>query len=183
MTDARETRDDHVRRQEAMVLDDRIVADVVAAPECHVVANLHKRLNRVVFENKTVVADGMVRQETATTTHVTHELVTKRFHLMIFLFPSFVHASVAQADKHLVLSGCVSFFNSFQRHERKLEKRISGPVFFVHCKSDDFVFTIASEVVVGHPCDDARSENYQLCHDSFTRVWSSAFRLLPGRTS
>ena len=44
--------DHHVRRDEAVIVDHRVVADVIAAPQRHVVADRHERLNRVVFEDE-----------------------------------------------------------------------------------------------------------------------------------
>ena len=41
-----------------MVADRRIVADVVAAPQRHVVADSHERLDGVVLEDEAVVAAG-----------------------------------------------------------------------------------------------------------------------------
>ena len=56
---------DDVRRDKAVVLDHRVVTDVVPAPHRNVAADLDERLNRVVLEDEAVVADRLVGQEGA----------------------------------------------------------------------------------------------------------------------
>ena len=58
--DADVARDDDVGADEAVVLDGRVVADVVAAPERDVVADRDERLHRVVLEDEAVVAGRML---------------------------------------------------------------------------------------------------------------------------
>src|SRR5215212_1018555 len=100
-----------------MVFDGRVVTNMVTTPKRHVVTNVHERLNRVVLENETVVADWMIGQERAAATHVTHQLVALLFRLEIFLFAKLVHASVAQRDKHPEFTGRVTLRDLFKRDE------------------------------------------------------------------
>ena len=46
-----------------MIFDSAAVTKVVSAPDHHIVTDLNSRLDRLVFENKAVVADGEVRPE------------------------------------------------------------------------------------------------------------------------
>ena len=46
-----------MRSYEAMILDGGMVTNVIAAPQCYVVANSDEWLNGVVFENEAVFAD------------------------------------------------------------------------------------------------------------------------------
>ena len=55
------TRDDHMGRDIGMVIYLAAMADMVARPNHHVVADLDGRLDRLVFENESVVADRQVR--------------------------------------------------------------------------------------------------------------------------
>ena len=54
------TGDDDVRGKETVVLDDRIVTDVVAAPQSHVVADPNAGLKSVVLQDEAVVADRVI---------------------------------------------------------------------------------------------------------------------------
>jgi len=49
---------DHMRANEIMIVNGGVVANMVAAPECNIVADLYERLYGVVFENKAIVAAG-----------------------------------------------------------------------------------------------------------------------------
>src|SRR6266496_4246540 len=48
---------DNMRSQEAMILDHRVMTDVIAAPKCDVVSDLNEWLNGVVLQNEAVIAD------------------------------------------------------------------------------------------------------------------------------
>src|SRR5262245_15790584 len=52
---------DHVRGDEAVVRDARMMADVVTRPQRRIVADLDERLNGVVLENQAILADLEIR--------------------------------------------------------------------------------------------------------------------------
>lgn len=53
---------DYMRGKEAMISDDGMVTNMVAAPQGDIVADLHERLNGVVFKNKAILAYHAVVQ-------------------------------------------------------------------------------------------------------------------------
>ena len=45
-----------MRRNHHVVLDRRVMSNVIAAPHDHVIANFNERLNRIVLEDEAIVA-------------------------------------------------------------------------------------------------------------------------------
>src|ERR1700751_4058902 len=52
--------DDDMRSDKTVALDDRVVTDVIAAPQRHVVADRGERLDLIVFEDEPMVADATI---------------------------------------------------------------------------------------------------------------------------
>jgi hypothetical protein len=52
--------DDNMRSQEAMILNHRVMTNVIAAPKCDVASDLDERLNGIVLKNEAVVANRML---------------------------------------------------------------------------------------------------------------------------
>src|SRR5215203_4066155 len=49
------SRDDNVRRDETVIVDDGVMTDMIAAPQRDVVADRHERLHRIVLKNEAVL--------------------------------------------------------------------------------------------------------------------------------
>ena len=63
-------------RNETVVTNRRVVADVIAAPQDAVVADFHERLDRIVFENETVLAKLHVAPNEGATADITCRTVS-----------------------------------------------------------------------------------------------------------
>jgi len=101
-----DTAGDHdMRSNEAMVVNDRVVANVVAAPQGDVVADGDKGLNRVVFEDKAVVAYPAFIQNGRARTDICGKPVAQGLCGEIFLFANLVKLGIAQRDKHFMRIG------------------------------------------------------------------------------
>ncbi len=91
-----------------MVTDAAVMADVVTAPQGHIVANLDKRLDGLVLENKTVVTNccwlDPIDQLAG---DVACQLVTHRFSLGVLLGPDAIDIPIAERDKQPNLIGWV----------------------------------------------------------------------------
>lgn len=70
LADLAEARDHDMRRDEAVVMDNYSMTDVVAAPDDHVVADPHVMLQDVVLEDERVLADRDVVPNEGTRTDV-----------------------------------------------------------------------------------------------------------------
>lgn len=64
-----------VRADETVIVDRRIVTDMIPAPERDVAADADKRLDGIVFENEAVVAWRMVRQERTAAPDVADQII------------------------------------------------------------------------------------------------------------
>src|SRR5713101_5286138 len=100
-----------MRGQKTVILYDRVVADVIAAPERDIVTNLDERLDRVVFQDKAVVSHRIVGQKRAPTAHVTDQLITQFFGLIILGGAQLIHPGITQSDKHLIILWRVTLDN------------------------------------------------------------------------
>ena len=82
-----------MRGERYVVLDDAVVTNVITTPEHHVVSNGREWLNRIVLENKTVVADAGSAKEGSFRADVADELVTLFFNLSVYVFAQSVHSA------------------------------------------------------------------------------------------
>src|SRR3989442_1401775 len=106
-----------------MVADRRMVADVVPAPHDDVVADRDERLNRVVLEDETVVADGGVAPERASGAHVRHQPVPAPLRLVVDTLAQAVHLPVPDRDEHATLSGGKRPPDRLERDDREAGHR------------------------------------------------------------
>ncbi len=147
-----------------MVCNSRVVADVVAAPERDVAANLDERLHRIVLQDETVVTGRMLAQEGAAAADVADELVAEPLHLVILCGTHAVHPGVAECDEHLERRRWKAGRDPIERHERKVEERILPAVFGIDGETGHLVLGIGREVEVREPGDVASAEENDLCH-------------------
>jgi len=72
------TRNHHVRANETVVFDDRIMSNMIAAPQGDIVADSHKRLDSVIFKNETILADRLLHKDGCSTADITWAGVSPR---------------------------------------------------------------------------------------------------------
>jgi hypothetical protein len=71
-------RNHDMRGNKDIILDRRVMADMVAAPQRDVVADPHPRLDRVVFENEAIIAHLEVGEDGRARTDIRDKLITER---------------------------------------------------------------------------------------------------------
>src|SRR5205085_7580631 len=153
-----------VRGQEAVILDGRIVADVIPAPQRDVIADADEGLDGVVLQDEAVVPDGVIGEEGAAAADVARQLVAAALGLPVLLRPRLIHPGVAQGDEHLVVSWGVKPDDLLEGHQRQAEEGVAREVLPVDREGRDFVIAVAGEIVMGKSGDVARPENNQLRH-------------------
>src|SRR6266581_1267327 len=82
LLDQNPARDHHVRGNETIVLDPRVVPYVVPAPERDVVPDVHEGLDGVVLEDETVLADAQLGPHGRLAADVTGQLVPLRLRVL-----------------------------------------------------------------------------------------------------
>ena len=68
-----------MRCQETMILDNRMMTNMVAAPHRHIVTDFHKRLDGIVFKNKAIFANITFIQHGRIWTDIACNLIAQRF--------------------------------------------------------------------------------------------------------
>ena len=76
-----------------------MVADVIAAPHDHVATDFYKGLNRIVFEDKTIVAYRLAPVR-ALRAYISDQLITCALRLRINFGAHVVHILVTHRHKH-----------------------------------------------------------------------------------
>src|SRR5262249_28092281 len=151
---------DDVRCDKAVILDRRVVPDMVPAPQGNVVTNPYKRLNGVVFEDETVLAGPVIAQVGATRADITHQTVASRLYRGTSVGAILVHASIAQSDEHRMAVRRESETGLIEVEYRQTEKFIAAPECRIHCERHDFMIAIPGKVHASQPGDVASAENY-----------------------
>ena len=123
-----------------------MVADMVTAPQSHVVAYRDERLNGVVFKNETVFADSSFIEHGCTRADEAHQFVT---HLLcsekLFLTDS-IQLRVTQCNKKIIGIGRIVFSDILKRDNRQTAKLRPLDIVCIYRKGNDFVIGIRTEV-------------------------------------
>src|SRR5690242_5149259 len=78
LPDANAARDHHVRRQEDVILDHRMVADMIAAPQRHIGANGGQGLDGIVLEDEAILLRLEARKDCRTTADIGCDAIAHR---------------------------------------------------------------------------------------------------------
>src|SRR4030095_9517866 len=107
-----------MRGQKAMIVNDRIMAYMISAPKLDVIPYLDERLNRIVFQNKAVVSNGVVREKGAAAADITNQIISQTFSLVILLRPEPVHFCITQGHKHFIILRWIKLGDAFKGDHR-----------------------------------------------------------------
>src|SRR5215831_12452400 len=88
------TGDHDMRCDEAVVMDNRMVTNMIATPQCDVVANSHKGLNGVVFENEAVFTDPAYVEDGGTGADIAGESVAQCLRGKVFFLANFIEFGI-----------------------------------------------------------------------------------------
>ena len=95
----------NMRGKIGVILDDRAVADVVAAPQIHIVAEPAGWLHGLIFQDETVLADDEIRPSDRLRTDIGREPVAGSSCLCEFFGAQSIESTVGQRDEHVVIAG------------------------------------------------------------------------------
>ena len=142
------------------------MADMITAPERHVVADGRERLNGVVLEDETVVADGELREQRAPGADVADELVPERSGRVVLAGPHRVHLRVTERDEHRETVRRIARRDVFEIHERPIQERRRVPIRTVDGERHDLVGRISRKIVVREAGNIPRAEHHDISHRS-----------------
>src|ERR1700741_3568763 len=136
-----------VRRKGNMVLYHAVMTNVIAAPKNDVIANRRERLNRVVFEDKTVVADLSAGEDCRPRANVADKVVSLLFDLVINGFTQTVHAARRHGSEEFEFGRRINGLDIFKGNDRQIFKRLFfRKVLFVHTEGNDLVLTVVLQI-------------------------------------
>lgn len=149
----------NMRRKKNMIVDAAVVTDVIAAPQHDIVADGRERLNGIVFENKTVIADlvaecGGVRRD------VRNERISFRFRKIIDVLAVGIHFPRSHRGEKKKIAGRVNALDFFERHNRQAVKIRLLEICRIYRKSHDFTIRIVREVIVRQFSGIEHTENH-----------------------
>src|ERR1041385_1682368 len=93
------------------------MADVIAAPQHHVVADRREWLNGVVFEYETVVADYSARKHGRLGADVADHLIALLLRLVVNRLTQLIHAAGRHRREKLERRGRMCFLNVLERDD------------------------------------------------------------------
>src|SRR4051794_20456766 len=143
-----------------MVADDRVVADVVAAPKDHVVTDLDEWLDRVVLEYEAVVPHRSVGPHGGLGAHVGDQLVSHVSCLLADLRSDAVHTRIADGYVHPEAGWGELIHHFFEGHDREpvhLSRR--DPV-SVHRERDRLMWAVLVQVRPDHLGERGGTEDH-----------------------
>src|SRR4051794_11870233 len=123
------------------------MADVVAAPEHHVVADVDERLDRVVLEDEAVLADDEIGPRRRLRADVGNQPITALLRLPADAGSDLVDAPVADSDEHRVVRGRVALDDLLECDYRAPGQDLLAEVLAVDRERDRIVRTVVLEVV------------------------------------
>src|SRR2546427_6658070 len=148
-----QTGHDDMRRDEAVVLDDRMMPDVVAAPEDDVPAELRERLNHVVLEDEAVLADAAVGPHERPGADVGRRRVPLPLGLIVQTLPEGVALSVRDGHEEFVVGRIVDALEALERNDGEIEQPVTLEVGLLHTESDHFArgvtWGVIGEILIG----------------------------------
>src|SRR5438132_3967291 len=159
----RRARDPDLRGDEAMIADDAVMADVVAAPYDHVIADLRVGLDNVRFQYQAILAD-VRRIDVRIRVNERGELVIAALAFEVARPPEFVHPPIAERSQQPDLLRWEKVFELFPGHQRKIVKALGLGIFCIDREADDTVFAMRVDVNLRDFCDLTGNEAYDICH-------------------
>src|SRR5436853_3177970 len=131
-----------------MALDNRMMADVVAAPQNDVVPYLSERLHHVVLKDEAVLTDLAVAPDKGMRTNIGGRRITLRFCFLVESCPQLVQMGVNVGREKKVLAGSVRLLDSFKWHDRQIEQNVPLYVIFLDTEGHDLVIRVVREILV-----------------------------------
>src|SRR5688572_19298176 len=147
-----------------MILDDGVMADVVAAPHDNVVADGDERLDCVVLEDEAVLAAGEVWPGRRLAADVTYQPITALLGVLVFFRPQMVHPLEAERNKQLERIRRIVPFQVFESDDRQALELRGSEIVAVDGEGYDIVRRVVSQIEVSKFRPLARPEHHDPSH-------------------
>lgn len=158
-------RNDDMRRDERMVADRRVMADVVAAPKDDVVADQNKRLNRVVFEDETVLANRGLGEACCPRADVRNARIPATLEFAKDFSTKSIHTVWRERSEGTYRGGRKVRLQLLERHNRQaLERCRLRHVLAMDREPNDAMFAIVLEIEMRKGSEIAGSKDDDIGH-------------------
>src|SRR6185312_1575918 len=179
-----ETGDHDVRRDEAMISNRRVMADMVPAPENGVVADRDEGLDDIVLEDEAVLAERDIAPDERVRAHVRSRLITLLPGRLVEPAAQGVSLGIDESGIEMMLPGGEALRQILERHHRHPEKLLAPQVLPLDAEGHDIVLGVVREVLVGDLREGAVTDEDELfrldhgfSHDFLTRRSSRRFAI------
>src|SRR5438094_5945870 len=149
-----------------MVSDDRVMADVIAAPENDVVSDPDERVDDGRVEDEAVVAQLDRDQDVSTRADVGDQLVAEVLAAVVDLRSGLVHPAEADCDEERVGVGRMSRQQTLKRDDWQSQQFVLGDELLVDREGRYLVVAVLTEVNGCYPGEVADAEDDDGLHES-----------------
>jgi hypothetical protein len=128
-----------MRRYHHVIFNRRVMADVIAAPHDHVIADADKWLDCIVLKDKAVVSAFQIRPRRCFGADVADELISAAFRLVIFVRANMIHLFEADWNEHGKLVRGIKGLDLIERDNRKIFEKAFVEELAIYRKRNDLV--------------------------------------------
>src|SRR5262245_1656296 len=147
-----------------MVADLREIANMVARPHHHVVADLYVERYRLIVENEAILAQTQVLGSVEMRIRVADEGIPLPFRRKILPGAQRIHLLIAEEDEHLILTGREALLHVLERDDRQIVKSVFRDVLAVDHKGAYLVVAVAPQEPVRNISAATGTEEDDLAH-------------------
>lgn len=148
------------RRNEAVIPDRRVMANVAAAPKDDITAYACKWLNDGMLKDEAVVAWLKTGIDICCRTYVAYQRVTTPLGFSVLGCPHLVYPGVSHRHEHGESLRRKCGRNLIERNDRQIAESFLLTVGRIDCKGNRLVGAIVGQVKMGEFSGFSRTENY-----------------------
>ena len=159
-----------MRGDEDIILDDRMMADVIAAPQCHIGPDLHIRLDGIVFQDKGVGARLRAGENTRPGADVGGQALALLPQGRGLVPADIVELGIAHRDKGAVIRRWKGRRDLFHRDDGQTVEIIFFLEGAVHDKTHHMMLAVMLEIEMGDLGDLPGSKNKRIFRMAIFRI-------------
>src|ERR1700733_8930038 len=125
-----------------MVTNHRPIANLIAAPNRHVVTDFYVKIDGIVLQYKTVFAHFQLVSKLNGRTNIADQAISFFLTGQIFLVPDFIYHLTAQWSKHAKFVRWIKFLDVLKIHHRQAFKLVFLEKFALNGKGANFMIAI-----------------------------------------
>src|SRR6266404_2895814 len=130
-----------------MIFNYAVMADMIAAPQNHVISDCGEWLDSIVFKDKAVITNRNAGKDGRFRADIADQLISLIFDLFVDRFAKPVHAPWRHRSEEAKVCRRIRFLDALEGHDGQLlEGSLFRQVLFIHAKGDDFMRTVVLKI-------------------------------------